>query len=61
MLKVRCCGLYLANQKRRLKGLTSYIEEVTNFNIAQPIERLVRQFMLSLRTEVGLLEFRVYV
>lgn len=52
-----CCGLYLANQKRRLKkGLTSYIEEVTDFNIAQPIERLVRQFMLSLRYS-GFAEF----
>lgn len=52
-----CCGFYLTNQKRRLrKGLTSYIEEITDLNIVQPIERLVCQFMSGLRYS-GFAEF----
>ena len=50
-------GMYLANQKRRLKkGLTSYIEEITDKRITDSIYGIVKSFMSELKYS-GFAEF----
>lgn len=45
----KCSGLYMADQKRRLrKGITSYIEEITDEIISTTIMTLVDRFMKEL-------------
>ncbi len=45
-----CCGLYLSNQKRRLKkGITSYIEEFDNSDIGLRVMELCKKFMFGLK------------
>lgn len=53
----RCMGLYVANQQRKLsKGITSYLEEITDENMLQRIRRLTEDFMISLKYN-GFAEF----
>ena len=50
-------GVFIANQERRLKkGLTSYIEEITDTEILSHISTLVQEFMLDLKY-TGFAEF----
>ena len=50
-------GVFIANQERRLnKGLTSYIEEVTDKDIVSLISKLVHDFMQDLKY-IGFAEF----
>ena len=45
----KCAGLFVAEQKRRLKkGITSYIEEIENSDILHQMRRLVDDFMREL-------------
>lgn len=53
----KCAGSYVACQERKLsKGLTSYIEEITNANLVQSIKELVCDFMTELKYK-GFAEF----
>lgn len=50
-------GVFIANQERRLnKGLTSYIEEITDKNIISLISKLAHDFMQDLKY-TGFAEF----
>ena len=50
-------GVFIADQKRRLnKGLTSYIEEITDKNIVSLISKQAHDFMLDLKY-TGFAEF----
>ena len=46
----KCAGLFVANQKRRLrKGITSYIEEITDKALHDKMSKLVFEFMGELK------------
>lgn len=46
----RCSGIYVANQKRKLrKDLTSYIEEITDSDVYQRMNDLTDDFMRELK------------
>lgn len=52
-----CCGVYLGRQKRRLKkGITSYMEEVTDSQIVEMVTTQSNAFMRDLRYN-GFAEF----
>lgn len=52
-----CCGVYLAKQKRRLKkGITSYLEEITDSQIVEMVTAQSNSFMHDLRYN-GFAEF----
>lgn len=53
----KCAGIYVANQKRKLrKGITSYIEEITDKDICNRVKDLTDKFMRNLNYR-GFAEF----